>query len=334
VTLLTAAAATAVALSSNAAANAASKPTVGQAKSEVDSLRKDATAKAEDYDTAVTNEQHLQRQAGVLQDEIARQQSQVNQELETLGELAAQQYQQGSIDPTVQLMLSSDPASYLEKASSLNELSASEANLLSELKAQQAVLSQEKSQAAGELSAAQAATQQAQQAKSQAQAKLAQAQQVLDSLSASERQQVLQQEASSPGGTSSSSGSNVKIVLSGQESAAARTAMQWAESVVGKAWYAWGGSGPSTFDCSGLVMWAFGKAGVSLSHSSYADESVGTAVPSLAEALPGDIIVNEEGGHVGFYAGNGMLLSAPEYGKTVDIEPLSNFGSIVAIRRI
>jgi cell wall-associated NlpC family hydrolase len=96
-----------------------------------------------------------------------------------------------------------------------------------------------------------------------------------------------------------------------------------------------GADGPDIFDCSGLVMWAFETAdGIQLPHYSYADESVGTAVPSLADARVGDILVLEGGDHVGFYAGNGMVLSAPEYGVPVDVQPIGNFGELVAIRRI
>jgi cell wall-associated NlpC family hydrolase len=81
-------------------------------------------------------------------------------------------------------------------------------------------------------------------------------------------------------------------------------------------------------------MWAYAHAGISLPHSSYSDESVGTAVPSMADAKVGDIIVMEDGGHVGLYAGNGMLLNAPEYGYDVSVQPMSYFGGVVAIRRM
>jgi cell wall-associated NlpC family hydrolase len=134
-------------------------------------------------------------------------------------------------------------------------------------------------------------------------------------------------------GSVSSSGWSGTIDLSGISSAA-RTAMEAAMSQIGRAPYLWGGDTPNGFDCSGLVMWAYAHAGISLPHSSYADESVGTAVPSMADAKVGDIIVMEHGAHVGLYAGNGMLLNAPEYGFDVSVQPMSYFGGVVAIRRM
>jgi cell wall-associated NlpC family hydrolase len=57
-------------------------------------------------------------------------------------------------------------------------------------------------------------------------------------------------------------------------------AVQAAMSKVGAS-YSYGATGPSSFDCSGLVMWAFGQAGVSLPHSSYAQYGMGQAVSDI-----------------------------------------------------
>ncbi|MBC3842021.1 C40 family peptidase [Streptacidiphilus sp. 4-A2] len=109
--------------------------------------------------------------------------------------------------------------------------------------------------------------------------------------------------------------------------------MNAALSKVGIAPYQWAGAGPDAFDCSGLVMWAYAHAGISLPHSSYADESEGSYV-SASDIQIGDIVVLEDGAHVGLYAGNGMLLNAPEYGYTVSIMPITDFGGVVAVRRV
>jgi cell wall-associated NlpC family hydrolase len=330
--VLTAAAATAVALSAQTAAHADPKLTVKQAKSEVDADRRDAAAATEKYNNAKEQQQALQHKVSLLQDEIARQQAVVNQELEGLGQVASSQYAEGAIDPTVQLMLSSDPQGYLQRAVAQDQVTQAQADQLAQLVEQQQLLQREKQEAAGVLAAEQKLLDQMRGIKNSAQAKLRHAQSVLAQLSPAQRAQA---GAGYNYGTVKAQGTgSVKDINLSGISAAAQTAMQAAMSKVGVAPYSYGASGPNAFDCSGLVMWAYAQAGVSLPHSSYALESVGTAVPSLADAKVGDIIVNENGGHVGLYAGNGMLLNAPEYGYTVSIQPLSYFGRIVAIRRI
>jgi cell wall-associated NlpC family hydrolase len=334
VTLLTAAAATAVAISAQTAASAAPATTTGQAKAEVNADRNAAAAASEKYDGAQTQQQALQHQVNILQNEIARQQAAINAETAALGAVASAQYRDGSVDPTVKLMLSANPTEFLNQASNEDQVNSNQAALISELVAQEHSLAAEKAQAAQELSAQQALLKQMQQAKSVSAAKLKHAQGILDSLTPVQRQQV---NAPTGGGgfTPPSSGSSYmsvsQIDLSGISSAA-RTAMLAAMSKVNVAPYVFGASGPSTFDCSGLVMWAFAQAGISLPHSSYGDENVGTAVP-FSDMRVGDIVVNMGGDHVGFYAGQGMLLSAPHPGETVDIQPLSYFGTIVAVRR-
>ena len=53
--------------------------------------------------------------------------------------------------------------------------------------------------------------------------------------------------------------------------------------------YSWGGSGPNAFDCSGLVMWAFQQAGISLPHSSQALAQGGQPV-DMSQMQPGDVV--------------------------------------------
>ncbi|MEZ0066628.1 cell wall-associated NlpC family hydrolase [Streptacidiphilus sp. MAP12-20] len=331
VSVLTAAAATVVALSAQTAAQAAPAISTKDAQAQVDADQKAASGITEKYNNAHTQQQALQARVAILQDEIARQQAQVNNELANLGQIANAQYATGAVDPTVQLMLSSDPSTFLQKAGAESELTASQTGSLEQLVAQQATLNREKAQAAAELAQEQTLLQQMSTQKTQALAKLKHAQSVLDALTPTQRAAVTG--GGGYGSTPSGGSYSGHIDLSGI-SAAARTAMEAAMSRIGRTPYLWGGSTPAGMDCSGMVMWAYAQAGVSLPHSSYADESVGSYVPSLADAKPGDIIVMESGAHVGLYAGNGMLLNAPQYGYDVTVQPMSYFGGIVAIRRI
>jgi cell wall-associated NlpC family hydrolase len=83
--------------------------------------------------------------------------------------------------------------------------------------------------------------------------------------------------------------------------------------------YRYGSAGPSSFDCSGLINYAFAKAGKRLPRTSAALAQTARPV-SKAAAKPGDLIFMRSGGrvsHAGIYAGNGMMVDAPSSGGRV-----------------
>ena len=81
--------------------------------------------------------------------------------------------------------------------------------------------------------------------------------------------------------------------------------------------YVWAAEGPSTFDCSGLTLWAWAAAGVSLPHSSRMQMSSGTPV-SVSALAPGDLVFyGSPVHHVALYAGGGQVIHAPQSGDVV-----------------
>lgn len=97
-------------------------------------------------------------------------------------------------------------------------------------------------------------------------------------------------------------------------------ALDAAKTKVG-AQYSWGASGPFSFDCSGLVQWAYKQAGIELPRTSFEQSHVGAPV-AFEDLQPGDIVVTNGGGHVGLYAGDGKLLNAVQSGQPVSYTPL------------
>jgi cell wall-associated NlpC family hydrolase len=97
--------------------------------------------------------------------------------------------------------------------------------------------------------------------------------------------------------------------------------------------YVWGGESTSGFDCSGLVAWAYGQAGISLPHLASAQYGMGTPVPM--DALePGDLISFHGSGHIGIYIGGGQYVHAPETGDVVKVSSLADRSDIDGAVRI
>jgi cell wall-associated NlpC family hydrolase len=82
--------------------------------------------------------------------------------------------------------------------------------------------------------------------------------------------------------------------------------------------YSWAGAGPSSFDCSGLTLYAFRAAGISLPHFTGAQATMGTPVAQNA-LQPGDLVFFYGLGHVGIYIGNNQVVHAPTAGDVVKV---------------
>ena len=97
--------------------------------------------------------------------------------------------------------------------------------------------------------------------------------------------------------------------------------------------YVWGAAGPSSFDCSGLVMYVYAQVGVSLPHNAAAMYSYGTPV-SYGDLQAGDLVFFSGLGHMGIYIGGGQFIHAPHTGDVVKISSMSSHGGYVGARRI
>lgn len=141
---------------------------------------------------------------------------------------------------------------------------------------------------------------------------------LFDRLSSSERQAFLSSQPQETQPRASRSEPRVvdpppaNVPVSGR----AAVAVAAARAQLGKP-YVWAADGPGSFDCSGLTMYAWGQAGVSLPHSSGMQINSGTRV-SRSELKPGDLVFyGSPIHHVAMYVGGGQVIHAPQSGDVV-----------------
>ncbi len=110
---------------------------------------------------------------------------------------------------------------------------------------------------------------------------------------------------------------------------AVASAIDFAEEQLGKP-YQWGGTGPDSFDCSGLVMEAYRAAGIDIPRTSEEQWTWGPRVPA-SQVEPGDLVffVGADGtetspGHVAIVIGGGMMIEAYATGFPIRIAPYGN----------
>jgi hypothetical protein len=97
--------------------------------------------------------------------------------------------------------------------------------------------------------------------------------------------------------------------------------------------YTVGGSGPYSFDCSGLTMFAYAGAAVTLPRTA-AEQFAAVPRVSLAAAQPGDLLFFYPGiEHVGIYLGDGLMIDAPHAGAAVRVEAFAWFGPVMGVGR-
>jgi peptidoglycan DL-endopeptidase CwlO len=276
------------------------KATVAQANklsNEIDSL-------GQQYDNLRIQLTQALAEAKIAHETAQREQKALGLGQASVAKLAAEGFMVGGFNPTIQLLQSQDPQSFLDRASIMLQLQHQQGSTVSLLASATAAANR----------ATLTATQQAAQAKkltSEMSKKVAQIQakeNVLNSAAFSQALTVFRQTGTYPniGITSDSIGAQ---------------ALKFALSQIGKP-YVWGAAGPNSYDCSGLVMWAYGKVGISLEHFT-GDQWLEGEHVSRSQLEPGDLVFFfPDISHVGLYLGNGLMVDAPSAGQDVQIQPI------------
>jgi peptidoglycan DL-endopeptidase CwlO len=222
-----------------------------------------------------------------------------------VGQLAAQSYMTGGMSSPMALLTSSTPQTLISKAAFMQELQAENGDRVGQLaeavaaarRAQETAAQQTKlaSKLAGQMAAK----------RREAQAKI----NLLNSAVFKKAMAVFNRTGNFP---------NIPIPTANTIGA---EALRFALTRRGDP-YVWGAAGPSSFDCSGLVLWAYAQVGISLPHFTGAQWNMGVHV-SRSQLQPGDLVFfYADIGHVGLYIGNGLMVDAPDFGEDVQVQPV------------
>ncbi|MEV6027225.1 C40 family peptidase [Streptomyces sp. NPDC052036] len=291
-----------------------------QAKAEVDRLYREAEVATEKYDGAKEQADGAQRRLGALRDEAARRMDRLNSAREALGSAAAAQYRGGGVDPTVRLLLSSDPGRYLDDAAFAERIDGRQAAAVARVRAQLREIERLRGAARVELASLTSRQAELRRQKRTVTEKLGEARLLLSRLTESQRAQLA-------GPVSPSAGRGLlgavpaSQATAGAPDARAAAAVSYAYGKLGSP-YVWGATGPHAFDCSGLVQAAYHAAGISLPRTTYAQIGAGRRIPRSA-LLPGDLVFFYSGvSHVGIYVGHGQMIHAPNPSAPVRLAPV------------
>ena len=271
---------------------------------------------SEQYDGLKIQLTQAEAAVKVAREDAARDEEILGQDRVTIGAIAATGYMSGGVNPSIALLQSSTPQSMLDRASMLTQLEAQNGAKLKLVAAAE--------QAAQRAQAAAAQEQKrAKQLAAQMKAKVAQIQKkqaFFNGQAFKQAEAIFQKTGKYP-----------SIHVSGDSLGV--QAVQMAENALGDP-YVWGAAGPSSFDCSGLVVWAYGQLGVHLMHFTGDLWNEGEHV-ARSELEPGDLVFFfADISHVGIYVGNGMMIDAPTFGQDVQIQPVFWSAYVGAVRII
>ena len=231
-----------------------------------------------------------------------------NRQKAELGAAIAQQQMDAPLGPSVNLLSSGDPDEFLAGLGAVQALNSTRADALEkfgetskELKNRRAQLQDRKAELAAARKDADAKRDKIRKQYADAKAELAR-------LTAAQQAQFNASDTTMP-----------EVDASGR----AKTAINFALAQLGDP-YVYGGTGPNSWDCSGLIMKAWAAAGVSLPRVVGPQMAATTRVPMNA-LQPGDLVAYGDMSHIGMYIGGGRVVHAPRPGKSVEITSLSGF---------
>ena len=288
-----------------AVGDAAPAPTLSSLVAQAKQLTYQINALSEQYDGLRVQLSSAKTAAAKAQKAAAADSAALKTSQATVGRLAAASYEQAGYDPVLQILSATNPDQYLNQASIMTQLDQTNSTRVSDLQKAQAADQRAKETAQQQITRVTALETSMNSKKKQIQAEITK----VNSATMTQAMAVFNQTGSYP-----------DIPIPGGSSVGAK-ALQAALSKRGDP-YVWGAAGPSAFDCSGLVLWAYAQEGIHLDHFTGDQWNEGTHI-SRDQLEPGDLVFfYADISHVGLYLGDGLMVDAPSFGQDVMVQKI------------
>ena len=292
-----------------------SQPSLKDLVAEATQLSNEVDSLGQQFDGLKIQLAHANSEVKIAKLAAARAQAAMAGSQKAVAQLAAMGYMNGGMDPTLQMLTSGSPDLFLSQASTVQQLDDEASMRLSTLQREQVAAERAQTTAKEEIATAN-------QLQSQINGKVKTIHAKLNVLNSSAMSQAM--------AVFSKTGSYPNIVLP-EATNVGTTALRAALTQRGKP-YVWGAAGPDSYDCSGLVVWAFAQEGISLPHYTGDQWNSGMHV-SRADLEPGDLVFFfADISHVGIYIGNGLMVDAPSTGQLVQVQAVFWDSYVGAVR--
>ncbi len=342
---------------------------LAQAQHQLNALTLSVDIAVEDYDAARVALAVAQRRSTAAQARVLTARGDLRRRQSDLGAIAATAYRTGGTD-VLALMVSGSPADFLDRAASLDQLSRNQAEVVRAVGLATKQVAERQQAADSALADARALERRMAAAKISIERDLAAQGRLVDRLKAEQLRleriaaakaaaaaraaKAARAQAAREAAAAAAAAARARAAVlaaqrppdppaaalpgpppgggyQGPPSGRASVAVAWAYKQLGKP-YVWAAAGPNAFDCSGLTMYVWGKAGVYLPHSSQAQFSSGPHV-SIGDLRPGDLtFYGNPIHHVAIYVGGGKMIVAPHTGDVVKLQSAIRGDFVGAVR--
>jgi cell wall-associated NlpC family hydrolase len=289
-----------------ASAAGTGNPSLKTVLAEANALSEQIDKLGQEYDALKIQLSQAKAAAAVARQDAARDQLILSHDQSSIGAIAVENYMNGGINPTLQLLTTATPQSLLDRASIMTQIQQENglkvslvANAVAAAQRAQEAAAQEQHQAKI-LTATMAAKK----------AEIQKKENFFNGEAYRKAESIFQRTGKYPITASQIPGDSYEV-----------QALRWALTVVNRCPYVWAAAGPCAFDCSGLVLWAYAHVGINLLHFTGDQWNEIVHVPR-SELKPGYLMFFYNLDHVGLYLGHGLMVDAPTFGQDVQVQAI------------